>query len=182
MRRTQILLVFLTVMLGVFSTMWATTINVGPGETYATIQEAVAAAGANDIINIYPGVYAGGSYIAITQEGLTIRGVDSGGIPITSAGDVLATAGPYTGGEANMVFHVVANNVTISGIRITDQNDKAMTINGDNFTLSNCRFENEWDLSGAIYFYDATPGIKSSTNPSVQRTFTITATLLRVGE
>ena len=146
---------------------------------HSTIQPAIDVAIPGDEIHIYPGVYNTGSYITVNKQDIEITGVDESGNPITSADDVLATVGPLTGGEANMVFHVVASNVTINGLRISDMNDKAMTINGDNFTLTNCRFENQWDLSGAIYFYDATPGIKSDINKSAQRAFTITGNVIK---
>ena len=143
------------------------------------IQAAIDAAAAGDTIQVYPGVYTDGQYVRVNKQGLKIVGVDQNGTPIDAATRVLATVGPLAGGEADMVFHVVANDVTISGIRIADQNNKAMTINGDNFTLTNCRFENEWDLSGAIYFYDATPGVKSDVNKSAQKSFTITGNVIK---
>jgi hypothetical protein len=151
------------------------TLDVGVGKTYTTIQEAVNIAQAGDTIKVYPGVYNDGQYVSINQNGLSIIGVNSIGVPIDSADNVLATVGPFDGGEADMVFNVVADNVTISGIRVADKNNKAMTINGDNFKLTSCEFKNQFDSSGAIYFYDATPGIKSDINKSKQKCFTITA-------
>ena len=154
-------------------------LNVNSGLMYSTIQAAVIAANPGETIKVYPGTYNTGSYIIANKQGLQIIGVDASGNPITSADNVLATVGPLTGGEASMVFHVTANDVTITGLKIADLNNKAMTINGDNFTLTNCLFANQWDLSGSIYFYDATPGIKSDVNKSIQKTFTITGNIIK---
>ena len=131
MAKGKFMVLFLTLLLGIFTVAWATTISV-PGD-YLTLQEAVAVAMQNDVIHVYPGLYNTGAFIEINQQGLQIIGVDAGGNPITSANNVLATVGPYTGGEGARVFSILANNVTISGIRISDSNDKAMGVNGDNF-------------------------------------------------
>jgi hypothetical protein len=175
-----VLLALTTVLmtLGVQSAL-AATLDVGAGKTYATVQAAVTAAAAGDTVNVYPGIYSGGQFVTLDKQGLTIQGVNGGGDPITSASDVLATVGPFTGGEADRVFTVAANDVTITGIRVADQNNKAIGVNGDNFTLTRCLFENEWGQSGAIYFYDTTPGIKSDLIKSAQRSFTISQNIIR---
>jgi hypothetical protein len=165
-------------MIGVPSAL-AATLEVGAGKTYTTVQAAVTAAAAGDTVNVYPGTYSGGEFVTLDKQGLTIQGVDDAGAPIASASGVLATVGPFTGGEADRVFTVAANDVTIRGIRVADQNNKAIGINGDNFTLTKCLFENEWGLSGAIYFYDTTPGIKSDLIKSAQKSFLITENIIR---
>ena len=60
-------------------------------QDFVTVQAAVLAASAGDTIHVYPGVYNTGTYVIADKPGLSIIGVDSSGVPITSAADVAAT-------------------------------------------------------------------------------------------
>jgi hypothetical protein len=79
--------------------------NVGAGQTYATIQEAIDASTSGDVINVYPGTYnqdeangwdpiTGGSgssdFNIFVNKSVTIQGVTAGSVPITNYSGVLA--------------------------------------------------------------------------------------------
>jgi hypothetical protein len=103
--------------------------NVGAGQPYATPCRAIAAAVNGDVIQIYPGTYAG-DVCAIYASNLIIRGVN--GRPRIDA------AGKNAMGKATWV--VVGNNVTVEnvemlGSKVPDLNGAALRLEGTHFTL-----------------------------------------------
>lgn len=90
MNRFRNSLLILVFMLGVLS-MWAVTLNVGPGQTYTTIQAAITNAVTGDIIVLHDDfeiltpsyMHANGYALMISQKSITI---DLNGHSISSAG------------------------------------------------------------------------------------------------
>lgn len=76
-------------------------------QSFLTIAEALAKAGANDVIYIAPGDYEIDTALAVTQEGLTIIG------PNRSCNDYKALI--YSSGAIDLM-NIDANNVTILGL------------------------------------------------------------------
>lgn len=115
--------------LGLLAPAGAATLNVGPGQTYATPCRAFAAAAAGDLVQIYAATYVG-DVCGIYQHNLVIRGVN--GRPKIDAGGLNAM------GKATWV--VVGNNVTIDnvemfGSKVKDLNGAALRLEGTHFTL-----------------------------------------------
>ena len=73
MKRSLICLVFLTALLGMFSSLWAQTTLEVPSVTYPTIQSAITAAVDGDVINIAAGTYLITSKI-IVDKNISIEG------------------------------------------------------------------------------------------------------------
>jgi len=80
------LLLFLTVLLGMFTVLWATTLNVP--SVYTTIQAAIDAASDGDIIQVAAGEYPG--YINVNKR-VSIIGAGSGSDPLV---DTIIMKGP----------------------------------------------------------------------------------------
>ena len=87
MRKKTILSIFLltiltTTLFGVFVSVSASTLTVGSGKTYATIQSAIDVAIAGDVIEVYTGTYVEDLVIDKTldlvavEDDVTIKGVD----------------------------------------------------------------------------------------------------------
>jgi hypothetical protein len=97
--------------------------NQNTGLTYCSIQAAVDAASANDIILVSPGTYA--EDLTITKS-LDIRGPNYGINPNTGTRVAEAILVPATGGETNSIISIEASDVKIEGF----------TLNGDNTALT----------------------------------------------
>jgi hypothetical protein len=118
-----------TAALGLFANAGAATLNVGPGQTYATPCRAFAAAAAGDLIQIHAGTYVA-DVCGIYQHNLVIRGVN--GRPKIDAGGANAM------GKATWV--IVGNNITVDnvemyGSKVKDLNGAALRLEGTHFTL-----------------------------------------------
>src|SRR3990167_1564111 len=101
------LLLFLGIfLLAVPSIAFAVQREVGPGQTYETIQACEDAANSGDICNVHAGTY--NEQVVIEKANLTLQN-NSGDTPIVNAG-----------GGANMCFYNAANSTTIKGFACTN--------------------------------------------------------------
>jgi hypothetical protein len=104
-------------------TVYAATLDVGPGETYTTIQSAIDAASNGDIIQVSPGLYAISSTILINKS-VTLEGPQAGVDPRPSAdtartaGNALSEAILDGGGTLSTILRVAADNVVIDGFEV----------------------------------------------------------------
>ena len=145
---------------------------------FATIQNGINAVDPGGIVNVYPGTYnetAPGSilfdlsgpyefglFIGTAKSGITVRGVDAGGTPITNyasvAAEVIYTA---TNSFGTSGVFVEGDNVTINALSIHNAAaqavNKTLEIIGDAFTMRYCKID-DWDLTwsygGSTYFND----------------------------
>lgn len=88
----------------------AVELNVGAGQTYATINAAVGAAHNDDIITVHAGTYTEGQ-INLTQQNLLVRGAAGEAMPT-----LISTAGQYS----NEIV-INANGITVRGLEIKNQ-------------------------------------------------------------
>lgn len=108
----------------------ADTLQVGPGQTYATPCAAIAAASANDTIEIDAAGNYDGDVCAWFTDGLTLRGVN--GRPHIDA------AGQNAQGKAIWVISgddTTIDNVELSGARVPDKNGAGIRQQGTNLTV-----------------------------------------------
>lgn len=125
----------------------AATLQVGPGKTYATPCDAIAAAAAGDTIEVdAAGTYSGDVCYWATDN-LTIQGVD--GRPKIDA------AGQNQGGKAIWVIggaNTVIDNVELTGATVPDQNGAGIRQEGKNLTVRNTYFHDNEDgiLAGDV--------------------------------
>jgi methionine-rich copper-binding protein CopC len=106
--RYLFLAIFITILVCFSGTASAATLEVGTGQTYATIGSAVTAAGTNDVINVHSGTYA--ENVVIGKSNLTLQ---------ANTGDTVTvqTTGSNTGFQINS-----ANYVTIQGFNMQNTN------------------------------------------------------------
>lgn len=88
----------------------AAELQVGAGQTYATISAAVGAANANDVITVHAGSYTEGQ-INLTQQNLLLR---------AAPGEARPTLISSTGQYSNEIV-VNADGITVRGLEITHQ-------------------------------------------------------------
>jgi hypothetical protein len=115
--------------------LFAATLEVGPGKTHATPCAAVAAAADGDVIEIDAAGNYDGNVCAIPKSGLTLRGV--GGRAKIDA------AGKSSGGKAIWVIQgndTVVENIELSGAAVADKNGAGIRQEGTNLTVRNCYF------------------------------------------
>ena len=137
-----------------------------------SVQSAIDAAAAGDLVNVSPGNYTeiasnrtlgpgvGGTYdlgLLMNKDNLTLRGVDASGNPITSAANVQAWITAGTSTNFGMNHGVVADNVTVQGLGFkpyAPSPNKTIEIAGDNFTFRNSVIDNRTadGGAGALYF------------------------------
>lgn len=118
MKRLLTICAVIALVLAVNSPAQAGKLNVGPGEAYAQIQDAINAASDGDIINVQPGFYLGGITV---DKAVSIRAVEGPAV-------TFITPSPNQNG-----FQVIASDVAISGFTIsgaTDFNRSAVLIGG----------------------------------------------------
>lgn len=108
----------------------AATLNVGPGQPYATPCRAFAAAAPGDTINITGNTTYRGDVCAIKKNKLTIRGVN--GRPKIDAGGKNALGKGIWVVQGN---DIVIENVEMFGAKVPDRNGAALRLEGTNFTL-----------------------------------------------
>jgi hypothetical protein len=127
----------------------ANTLNVGPGQQFATPCQAVAAAGSGDTILIDTSGSYTGDVCQWSTNGLTLMGVGSGRAVINAAGNNSQGKGTWV---------ISGNNTTVANIEFTgatvpDQNGAGIRQEGNNLTVRNC------------YFHDNQEGILTDGGP-----------------
>ena len=118
MRRTAVMTTTVIGLLGALAgTASAATLEVGPGKTYATPCDAIAAAMPGDLVEVAAGTYTDSCSIGV--KGLTLRGV--GGQPKI---DLSATEHPsgYKGIYVIDADDVTLDNLELTGAHISDAN------------------------------------------------------------
>ena len=126
----------------------AATLHVGPGQTYAMPCAAIAAASANDTIQIEASGNYSGNVCAWSTSGLTIQGVN--GRPHIDA------AGQNAQGKAIWVIagdDTTIDNIELSGCHVPDQNGAGIRQEGKNLTVRRS------------YFHDNEDGILAADKP-----------------
>ncbi len=172
------IVLFLIGLLLMASGVMAATIQVGPGQTYTTIQAAVNAASAGDEIQVAAGTYTEAITIPLGNA-LTITGANAGiaagNNPGSRVAETILTGGfivnsastidgftiqqGRTSGSFKVGVAVAASGVTITNCIIKDagvvpatvaQSDGVSTQHGNNnLTISNSTIQNNWR---GIYF------------------------------
>ena len=136
----KVLLSLFLILLGT-SASGATTINVGPGQTYSTIQSAIDAANADDMISVSEGTYY--ENLVVKKDGIFIIGKNK---------EKTIIDGQQTGS----VIRLEANNVTVSGFTLLNnggsgKEDAGITIySADNNMVANSIIMNN-NIGVAIY-------------------------------
>jgi hypothetical protein len=119
-----------------FSTLaQAATREVGPGKPYATPCDAIAAAQADDLIEIAAGTYT--DTCAISVPGLTLRGV--GGRPVID----LSSGTPA---QQKGIYVILADGVTVENLELrgahigvnSGENGAGLRVQASNFTVRGC--------------------------------------------
>ena len=116
----------------------AATINVGPGETYTTIQAAIDNASPGDVIEVASGIYT--EQLHITTNNLTIQGV--GDVTVKSPANLAAFFTFSSDNYYPVVFADGADGTTL----------KNLTVDGDKQGNNNSRFEGiaYWNAGGTM--------------------------------
>lgn len=117
------------------TTASAATLNVGAGQTFATLSAAAAKANPGDTVVVYPGIYTTGAIWY--DSNLTIRAA-TGSPP----GSVIVRGGTV-GGKA--LFVTKGSDITISGIRfenarVSSGNGAGIRAEGKNLTIVDSQF------------------------------------------
>ena len=126
----------------------ATVLNVGAGQTYGTIADAVAAASAGDTIDVHAGTYTDQS--AIINVPLTIQGV--GGMPVFTATTDIGN------GKGFLVINAstTIGNIEFRNAQVADGNGAGIRYQAGNLTVLNSSFIGNQD--GIL----ATPTVKGT--------------------
>jgi hypothetical protein len=117
----------------------AATLSVPGG--YATIQAAVTAAADGDIIEIKGGEYSSGIIATISQDNLTLRGIDgmahlnADSISISNKKAIFVTTGD----------NITIDNIAFSNARVPDSNGAGIRHEGGLLTIRNCYFHDNED-------------------------------------
>jgi len=148
----------------------AGTLEVGPGQSYATVQAAINAASAGDVINIHNGTYT--ENLSKIPNSVTIQN-NTGDSPIL-VGRILVGS---------------SSNVTIDGLEIKGWTEPAHGIdqsNGTGLTVKNCTIHggSAWSSSAAVNsrnstrltitnneIYDVSKGIRLHSSHSTDGTY-----------
>ena len=139
----------------------AAVLTVGAGQTYATLNAAVAAASAGDTINVNSGTYTDDG--ALINKALTITGVNTGGgAPIFT----LSVAGSLFQSKGFLVVDAdtTVNNITFLGASISaglGGNGAGIRYEAGNLIVNNSRFTSNQD--GIL----ATPNVAGTGNVTI---------------
>ncbi|HUW83252.1 MAG TPA: DNRLRE domain-containing protein, partial [Phycisphaerae bacterium] len=117
-------------------------LSVGPGQTYATVDEAVNVASNGDTIEIHSATYTGNECISlIDKSGLTLRGVgptrpilDAGGLSIQGKGIWVVTGSDTT-----------VESIEFRNCSVPDHNGAGIRQEGANLTIRDCYFHHNED-------------------------------------
>jgi parallel beta-helix repeat protein len=146
------------------------TVNVYPG-TYS--ESAVN----RTPINI-PGVYTFGLFIGQDKNGITVRGVDGSGVPVTNYADIHANVETQaTNNFGPDGVYMQGDNVTITGLKIWQNialgTNKTVTVAGNNFTMKYCHITDValTDPWASVYMTDDL--YNTGTNTSHLQSYTI---------
>lgn len=115
----------------------ATVLNVGAGQTYGTLADAVAAASAGDTIDVHAGTYTDQS--AIINVPLTIQGVD--GMPVFTATTNIGN------GKGFLVINAstTIGNIEFRNAQVADGNGAGIRYQAGNLTVLNSSFIDNQD-------------------------------------
>jgi hypothetical protein len=133
-------------------------LHVGPGEAFASVATAAAAAHDGDDIQIDAGLYTGAAAVAtISANNLTIEGV---------GGKAHLDAAGFTISNLKGIFDITGNNITVrnlefSGASVPDLNGAGIRAEGTNLTVTDC------------YFHDNQNGIDANGPPAAEANSTI---------
>src|SRR5262249_24065142 len=119
----------------------AATLTVGPGRTYATPCQAIAAAAPGDIIEVDSTGHYDGDVCGWSKNGLTIRGVGGGRAKIDAAGN---------NAQGKAIWVIAGDNTTIehielSGATVVDMNGAGIRQEVTNLTVRDCYFHDNED-------------------------------------
>ena len=129
--------------------------TVGPGQTYGTVAAAVAAANANDVINVMAGTYI--NDFPVLNVPLTINGI--GGLAILQATEAI----PNQKGIMLVNATATITNIEFLGANVTDAdggNGAGIRYQGGNLTIRDCVFQSNQDgvlanpVDGAVILID----------------------------
>jgi alpha-tubulin suppressor-like RCC1 family protein len=142
---------FATIQMGIDSVLPNGTVNVRPGnyDETASNRTIVASNGGPS------GPYQFGLFVSTIKSGITVQGVTSGDVPITSAAGVLAhvTTNATNNFGYSGVF-IEGDNVTLTGLAIGANaagSNKTIEVIGNNMTLNASDIE---DYYGSVYLDD----------------------------
>jgi hypothetical protein len=110
----------------------ATVLNVGAGQTYGTIADAVAAASAGDTIDVHTGTYTDQS--AIINVPLTIQGV--GGMPVFTATTNISNGKGFLVVNASTTI----GNIEFRNAQVADGNGAGIRYQAGNLIVVNSSF------------------------------------------
>ena len=113
----------------------ALTLQVGPGRTYTTVADAIAAAGDGDVIEVDAGRYAG-EFATIHANDLTIRGI-GGFAHLDASGTTLSNGKAIWVQQGN---NLTLENIEMSGASVPDQNGAGVRVEADGLTVRHCYF------------------------------------------
>jgi hypothetical protein len=116
----------------------AAVLQAGAGKTYPLPSAAIAAAGAGDTVEIYPGQYF--DCATVHAPGVTIEGVGN-------AADVVITDKACSGKGLLIVDapDVTVKNLTLTRARVPDGNGAGIRMEGGSLTVDGVRFVNNQD-------------------------------------
>lgn len=163
--------------IAIHSTAFGATLTVGPTGDHQTIQAAIDAAAADDVIVISAGTYVEDLNIGdINTPGnkknnLTLRAADGAAVEIHSANDKTRTGslvplGADFGPADRLGFYIYGENITVEGIKFVQPSTEVnalgisiiATITSSNVTFENCEFEGPGgDSAGDIVGVAVTP-------------------------
>ncbi|NQW29220.1 MAG: right-handed parallel beta-helix repeat-containing protein [Ignavibacteria bacterium] len=145
----------------------ATTLNVGPGQTYTNLSAAFSAATPGDTVLIHPGNYLGAFFLIDVQgvkgNPITVRGVDRSSVVFLGASEAIHlsschhltfenfTVRRQTGNGFNIddggtitqpTTNIVVRNVSFEDMNATGNNDFLKLSGLDSFLIEDCSFKN----------------------------------------